>query len=171
MTNTFEGNKLIYIPVTTTPKDITIKYPLSAASSGEDKQCSWWSDNPLFPYNAMLMSAYYGMNEIEDRSEIRDEVLFFGDLGGYQLLKYKLNKLKDKNISEKLTWERVINWQMKVCDIGMTLDIPTSRQWNETKNKKIFEDRLKESKKNALSMLEYKNKHIEEAYNPDFQVI
>jgi tRNA-guanine family transglycosylase len=170
MVNTFTGDKLIYIPVTTTPNDIKIKYPSSVASSGKDKQCSWWSNNPLLPYNAMLMSAYYGMNKIKDRNEIRDEVLFFGDSGGYQLLQYKLNKLEDKNIPEKLTWKKVINWQMKVCDIGMTLDIPTSRQWNETKNKKIFEDRLKESKKNALSMLEYKNKHIEEAYNPDFRL-
>lgn len=170
MVNTFTGDKLIYIPVTTTPSDIKIEYPSSAASSDRSKQCSWWSDNPLFPYNALLMSAYYGMDKINDRSEIRDDVLFFGDSGGYQVLQNKLDNSKYPNISKRLTWENVIKWQMKVCDVGMTLDIPTPRKWDQIKNRKIFEDRLKESKKNALAMLDYKNKHIEEAYNPDFKL-
>lgn len=171
MVNTFKGNTLIYIPVTTTPDDITRKYPSSNASSGKCKQCSWWSDDPLYSYNAMLVSAYHGMDKIKDRSgEIRDDVLFFGDSGGYQVLQNKLDPTKHKNISQKLTWEKVIQWQMKVCDVGMTLDIPTPRTWDQMRDRKIFEDRLKESKKNAIAMLEYKNKHIEEAYNHDFKL-
>lgn len=59
---------------------------------------------------------------------------------------------------------------MKVCDIGMTLDIPTPRAWIQINDKKIFEDRLKESKRNALSMLEYKDKHKDEMHNPDFKL-
>lgn len=170
MANTFEGNRLIHVPVTITPDDIKIKYPSSAASSGRSKQCSWWSDNPLLPYNAMLVSAYFGMDKIKDRSEIRDDVLFLGDSGGFQILQNKLDPTKCTGVSEKLTPEKVIKWQMKVCDIGMTLDIPTPRAWIQVDDKNLFEDRLKESKKNALTMLEYKDKHIDEAYNPDFKL-
>jgi tRNA-guanine family transglycosylase len=170
MVNTFKENKLIYIPVTITPRDIEIKYPSSAASLGKGKQLSWWSNDSLFPYNAVLISAYHGMEKIKDRSEIRDDVFFFGDSGGYQVLQNKLGIINDPKISKKLTWEKVIKWQMKVCDIGMTLDTPTPRKWDQIKDSKIFEDRLEESKKNALAMLEYKDKHIEEAYNSDFQL-
>ena len=169
MANTFKGNKLIYIPVTSTPKE-NLEYPPDDINLGKGKKLNWWYENSLLPYNAMLVSAYIGMSNIKNRSQIRDDVLFFGDSGGYQILKYYLGKLNDPNIFKKLTWEKVIKWQMKVCDIGMTLDHPTSRTWVETKNKKIFEDRLKQSKKNALAMLDYKDKYIEEAYNPDFKL-
>lgn len=170
MVNTFKENKLIYIPVTITPEDIDYFYPFSASILGKDKQCSWWSDNPFFSYNAMLVSAYYGMETINDRNEIRKDVLFFGDSGGYQVLKSKMGELKDPEIHKKLTWEKVIQWQLKVCDIGMTLDIPTPREWSQFKDKKIFEDCLKESAKNAQAMFEYKDKHIDDAYNPDFKL-
>lgn len=170
MVNTFKGNGLIHIPVTTTPKDIEIEYPASATNLGKGKQCSWWSDNSLLPYNAMLVSAYYGMDDIKNRSQIRDNVLFFGDSGGYQILKNRIDPTKCTQVSEKLTPEKVIEWQMKVCDIGMTLDIPTPRAWIGINDKNLFEERLQESKKNAIAMLKYKDDHIKEAYNPDFKL-
>ncbi len=64
MVNTFKENKLIYIPVTITPEDIDYFYPSSVSILGKDKQCSWWSDNPFFSYNAMLVSAYYGIDNV-----------------------------------------------------------------------------------------------------------
>lgn len=168
MVNTFKGNRLIHTPVTTSLDDIKIKYRPKAAI--KDKQCSWWSENPFYSYNAMLVSAAFGMNNIEDRSKIRDDVLFLGDSGGFQVLQNKLDPTKNVEVCKKLTPEKVIQWQMKVCDIGMTLDIPTPRAWIQINNKKIFEERLKESKKNALIMLDYKNKHKDEMLNPDFKL-
>lgn len=168
MVNTFKGNRLIYTPGTNSINDITTKYRPKAAI--KDKQCGWWSEDPLFSYNAMLISAYYGMDTIEDRSKIRDDVLFLGDSGGFQVLKNKLDPTKNVEVCKKLTPEKVIQWQMKVCDIGMTLDIPTPRAWIQIDNKKIFEERLEESKKNALIMLDYKNKHKDEMLNPDFKL-
>ena len=58
---------------------------------------------------------------------------------------------------------------------GMTLDIPTPREWDlidQVYDKKIFNDRLKESTRNAQSMLEYKENHINDAttYNKDFKL-
>ncbi len=108
--------------------------------------------------------------KVKGRNEIRNDVLFFGDSGGYQILKSKMGELKDPDIHKKLTWEKVIQWQMDVCDVGMTLDIPTPRKWSQFKDKKIFEDCLKESAKNAQSMFEYKDKHIDDAYNSDFKL-
>jgi queuine/archaeosine tRNA-ribosyltransferase len=59
---------------------------------------------------------------------------------------------------------------MSVCDIGMTLDIPTPRAWKQINDKKISEDRMYESKDNALEMLKYKDENIGDALNPDFQL-
>lgn len=171
MINTFEANRLIHVPATRSPGDIKLTYPSSAASLGEGKQCSWWSKNPLLPYNAMLVSAYFGMSTIKNRDEIRENVLFFGDSGGFQVLQNKLDPTKHKDISKILTWEKVIQWQLKVCDIGMTLDIPTPREWYQIDNTTIFEDRLKETKKNALAMHEYKEKNIGEAHNSNFKLL
>lgn len=171
MVNTFEANRLIHVPATRSPDDIKLTYPSSAASLGEGKQCSWWSKNPLLPYNAMLVSAYFGMSRIKNRDEIRENVLFFGDSGGFQVLQNKLDPTKHKDISKILTWEKVIQWQLKVCDIGMTLDIPTPREWYQIDNTTIFEDRLKETKKNALAMHEYKEKNIGEAHNSNFKLL
>jgi hypothetical protein len=164
--NKFLDKRLIHTPVTTAPDDIKVTYPQSPAG----KQLSWWSDNAFIPYDAMLVSAAYGMDSIKDRSEIRDDVLFLGDSGGFQVLKNKSNPKKNIKVVEKLISENVIKWQMDVCDIGMTLDIPTPRAWIQIDNKKIFEDRLKESTNNALAMLSYKEKNIDRAYNPDFKL-
>lgn len=170
MTNTFTENELIHIPVTITPEDISYTYPHSPKTFGKGKEGSWWSKNPFVSYNAMLISAYHGMGRIRDRHQIRDDVLFFGDSGGFQVLQHKLGNLKDPNISTTLTWKKVIEWQLRVCDIAMTLDIPTPRAWMQIKDKKIFEDRLDESTQNAQAMLKYKEDHIGEAYNPDFKL-
>jgi hypothetical protein len=91
MTNTYIENKLIHVPVTITTDDIKYLYPRSPDSLEKRRQCSWWSDNSLYPYNAMLVSAYHGMKKIKDRSQIRDEVLFLGDSGGFKY--YRANRV------------------------------------------------------------------------------
>jgi tRNA-guanine family transglycosylase len=164
--NTFHGHRLIHTPVTTSPNDIKTLYP---PDSSTGKELSWWSHNAFFPYSAMLTSAAYGMDSIKDRHEIRDDVLFLGDSGGFQVLQNLLDPTKNIKVCAKLTPESVIKWQLSVCDIGMTLDIPTPRAWIQIDNKKIFEDRLKQSKRNALEMLDFKEKHIDE-YNPNFKL-
>ena len=83
-------------------------------------------------------------------------MLFFGDSGGYQVLQNKLGNLKDPKISKKLTWEKVIKWQMKVCDIGMTLDIPTPRSGIRLRIGKSLKIDLKNLRKMLLQCLSTK---------------
>jgi tRNA-guanine family transglycosylase len=111
------------------------------------------------------------MDSIENREKMRNDVLFLGDSGGYQVLQNILDPTKNVKVCEKLTPEKVIEWQLKDCDIGMTLDIPTPRAWIKINNKKIFKDRLEVSKKNAQQMLKYKEDNISKAYNPNFKLL
>lgn len=131
--------KLIHVPVTNARSNNLNTY--------NGKHIEWWGLNPIFKYDAMLMSAHYGMTYENTRRDmgIRDDVLFFGDSGGFQLLQYDNGQLKDKKVL-KLTPESVINWQLDNCNIGMTLDKPTPR---DGYNQKIFNDHLEISAKNA----------------------
>lgn len=183
MANTFKENHLIHIPVTITPEDIKYKY--------RGKEGSWWSHNPLMKYDAMLISAAHGMSQgggweydkeakmmrtipgikgVWNRDEIRDDVLFFGDSGGFQKLQAYLDNLKDKRVVDKLTPEAVLNWQMDVCDIGMTLDMPTPRTWNDLHNNEIFDICIKESTKNALTMYEMHQAAKDKGHGENFKL-
>lgn len=149
-------NKLIHIPVTNARPNNLATY--------NNHTVEWWGRDPIYKYDAVLMSAHYGMTYKNTRKDmnIRDDVLFFGDSGGYQLLQYKEGNLKDKKVL-RLTPENVINWQLENCDIGMTLDIPTPRNGY---TRDIFEHRLHISQNNAIVA----NNIVQDSNNKKFQL-
>ncbi|MFA5394916.1 MAG: hypothetical protein WC346_02745 [Methanogenium sp.] len=168
MTNTFKGNQLIHIPVTVTPEDMNYRYP----EPDTGKQGSWWTENPIFSYNAMLMSAYHSIGRFEskdgqtarERFGVRDDVLIFGDSGGFQVLQASNGDLDAPNIKEVLSPINVLRWQESCCDIGMTLDIPLPRTGavpgmpEKGYTPDLYEKRLQESADNAIKMLTNRDK-------------
>ena len=148
--------RLIHVPVSLTPDDITKKY--------RGKELSWWSDNPLWSYDSVMISAYHTMGKIKNRSQIRDDVVLFGDSGGFQILQNILDKTKFTDVNKKIGWQKVIDWQMRFCDIGITLDIPPPRKGNRTYTKEKFDEYLEISTGNAVSAYIYKNNNINELH-------
>lgn len=141
--------KIFHVPVTITPEDRKMIY--------QGKSLGWWNKDALMPYNSLLMSAYFGMDMIKTREDMGcpEEVLFFGDSGGYQLLSMGLkDEKKYAKLSEKLTPKNVIEWQQDICDIGMTLDIPLPRENVNSYTPSMYRKHLDISKKNAWAMRE-----------------
>jgi len=74
---------------------------------------SWVRENPIFLYDKMLISYHYGKKGSKD--DIGDHIAsVMGDSGGFQATSLGID------IDPKV----VIDWQNRVCDIGLTLDIP-----------------------------------------------
>ena len=124
---------LFHLPVMTTDREFvsqTLSNEIKDIYDG--KSIAWYSKNPIVRHPGTLISAYYGMTAFPNRDilDFADDVIFFGDSGGYQLgtlgTKYpdQLPKLK-----EKLSPAKVLQWQESVCDIGMTLDVPLKRDF------------------------------------------
>lgn len=149
--------ELIHVPVTITPEDHKLTY--------HDKKISWWSDNALIPYDSVLMSAYFAMGRVDHREdmECRDDVLFFGDSGGFQLLSMGEKDPKRKaKLEAKLNPRNIIKWQQDVCDIGMTLDVPLPRHNENPYTEAKFQSYLKTSTQNGNLMRElHENKNLQ----------
>jgi tRNA-guanine family transglycosylase len=170
MSNIFQENKLIYVPIATEQAGDVYKFKTNL---NKGDKLNWWSSSSYMKYNAMLVSAYYGRKSFENRREIRDNVLFIGDSGGYQIVQHRSDEKVFPGIN-KLTWKNVIKWQLDVSDIGMTLDIPPIAPHKAKKMNKDYhteyEKSLKESTTNALEMHKWKESHLPEAENPDFKL-
>ena len=99
---------------------------MSAVSKDEKYEgydVSWWSKNPIFRHNALLIS--YGSNpemDVREKLKISDDTILIGDSGGFKILSMRA---KGKPID--INPLDVLRWQEKNCQIGLTLDIsPTS---------------------------------------------
>ncbi len=77
----------------------------------------WWTDTAIFNYDALLVSAFYGM-DIWDFREFYNiptkDFTFIADSGGFQLW--------SQNV--KIDPIEVLRWMEHNADIGMTLDVP-----------------------------------------------
>ena len=80
---------------------------------------SWCRENPILSYDKMLISYHYGKKG--SRDDIGDHITsIMGDSGGFQATSLGID----------IDPKDVINWQNRVCDIGLTLDIPPFDQNN-----------------------------------------
>ena len=83
------------------------------------KYISWVGKNPILFYDKMLISYYYGKKGSKD--DIGDHITsVIGDSGGFQATSLGID----------IDPKDVIDWQNRVCDIGLTLDIPPFDQNN-----------------------------------------
>ena len=84
-----------------------------------DKKFStqWWRDDCFFKYNALLVSAFYGMKvgfNFRELLDIKKDTLLIVDSGGYQVIRQN-------------AWIEpieLIKWQEKNADICLILDNP-----------------------------------------------
>ena len=103
---------------------------LTTKDTFNNKHLSWWENSDsIFQHPAVLVSAFYGLMREDDTQTYREKLnitpntLFIGDSGGFQKATMT-NKPQYKKILDKLTPERVTEWQETNCDIGLILDQP-----------------------------------------------
>jgi hypothetical protein len=77
----------------------------------------WWTDTAIFNYDALMVSAFYGI-EIGDFREHykipRGDFLFITDSGGFQLSRHDVT----------LSPTDILKWMERNADVGLTLDDP-----------------------------------------------
>jgi len=77
----------------------------------------WWTDTAMFSYDALMVSAYYGMENPDFREYYkipRKDFLFIADSGGFQISRHDI----------ALEPADIIKWMEKNVDVGLTLDDP-----------------------------------------------
>jgi len=77
----------------------------------------WWTKTAIFRYNALMVSAAYGIDEWEFRDFYKipkKDFLFVTDSGGYQIFSQGL----------KLEAVDILRWMENNADVGLTLDRP-----------------------------------------------
>ena len=129
-----ENNKLTYTPSSNgvcagplgTQPNLKFTPALSVIEGQRSKEhfkqysLTWWEDSSIFKYNAMLCSAFYGMQDklggwtYRERYRIPKDFLLIADSGGFE----------QKNSDIRLLASDVIKWQENNADIGFTLDVP-----------------------------------------------
>jgi len=90
----------------------------------------WWTDTAMFRYDALLVSAFYGIKEWDFREKYRiprDDFTFIADSGGFQLW----------SMGVKLEPIDILRWEENNADIALTLDSPP------IKNSEMIGDRAK----------------------------
>jgi len=135
-------SKLHYLPVITGMSGFNNFF--------REKPLGWWMPDCLYPSEGILMSAYNGIGVFSKRSEfnIRDDVTFFGDSGGFQLLTIaQQSPSQYQKVKAKLHPQNILDWQQGCCDVGMTLDIPLPR--NHIYSRELFNKHLTESKQHG----------------------
>lgn len=117
--------ELFYLPVISGANG----YPPKIVNGEPDRlNVAWWQDQSIIKHNGLLISAYYAINKpnLRELLNLRDDVLLFGDSGGFQI--YSLGQTKGETeahkIKGKINPKSVIDWQQQCCNIGMTLDVP-----------------------------------------------
>lgn len=160
--------KMIYLPVITGKNGfMTQERADEIKASYDNKEVSWWSSNPIYPYDGLLMSAFYGVKPYPKRKslDLRDDVIFFGDSGGYQLLvASETDPKKFQKLKSTLNPRKVIAWQQETCNIGMVLDVPVKRSF-PFYTRHEFESKLAQSKKNGDIMRELHTKKSLQLFN------
>lgn len=151
-------SKLHYLPVITGMSDFDNFF--------KDKRLAWWMDNCLYPTEGILMSAYNGIGVFDSRESLglRDDVIFFGDSGGFQLLTIAQQSPQQyQKVKAKLHPQHILDWQQDCCNIGMTLDIPLPR--NHIYSRDLFNKHLSESKAAGDYMRSHQNKDALKLYD------
>lgn len=79
----------------------------------------WWTENSIFRYNSLLVSAYYGMDVWDFREHYKipprkDGFLFVADSGGWQIASQQV----------KIDPLEILRWQEHNADVGFLLDVP-----------------------------------------------
>lgn len=85
----------------------------------------WWTDTAIFRYNALMVSAFYGLDMWDFREFYnipRDDFLFVADSGGFQLSRHPVS----------ISPIDVLRWMEHNVDVGLTLDDPPTPE--ERKN-------------------------------------
>lgn len=141
-------------------------YYLPSLTSGwndpyNGKNPLWYRENPLYKYDSFLLSAYYALTNKSFSSrktlEMRDDVLFFGDSGGFQLYSFvKRDPSRKEKLKQILDPINIINWQQENCQIGMTLDDPITQL--PSYSKELFQKSLAFSKQSGDIMREHQTK-------------
>jgi len=91
----------------------------SAENFKKSYTLDWWTENALFYYNSLLVSAYYGMDIWDFREHYKippkkDGFLFVADSGGWQIASQQV----------KIDPVEILRWQEYNADVGMLLDVP-----------------------------------------------
>lgn len=77
----------------------------------------WWTPTSLYRYNALMVSAFYGLERWDFREYYdipRKNFLFVADSGGFQIFSQRVH----------IEPEDILRWQEKNVDVGITLDVP-----------------------------------------------
>jgi len=77
----------------------------------------WWTDTAIFRYDAMLVSAFYGMDKWDFREYYkipRKNFTLIGDSGGFQIWTQGV----------KIEPLDILRWQEHNVDIALTVDVP-----------------------------------------------
>ena len=84
----------------------------------KDKSINWWSDDALFSYPHMMISAYHGINqkydEVRKKFKVGKNVKLWGDSGGFSRVSI------EKSVDPLL----VLRWLERNANVGFILDYP-----------------------------------------------
>jgi len=86
-------------------------------SEGREYTLDWWTQTAIFRYNALMVSAAYGLDRWDFREFYdipRRDFIFITDSGGYQIFSQGL----------KMEAVDILRWMEHNADIGLTLDRP-----------------------------------------------
>ncbi len=151
MNKILKENKLVYIPAILPSKG------LFEQKKGFDYSPNFWSNNAIWDYNIMLISAYHGksIENVHDEFGVKDDVFILGDSGGFQLV----------TLGGSISPEEVIKWQKQNCSAGLILDRPPyhfggNAQFSGTPTKEFFNECLNIKKNNAKVALKNKENLI-----------
>jgi len=95
-----------------------VVYTPALSPSITSKECWWWRKESCSIYHPFLLaSAGVFINEVNFREKygVGKDVLVVGDSGGFQIL---------KGVKEFLEPIRILRWQERNVDVGITLDVP-----------------------------------------------
>jgi len=138
--------------------DLSFYPALSALPTSESqykgRYISWCRENPILPYDKMLISYHYGKKG--SRDDIGDHITsVMGDSGGFQAT----------SLGVDIDPKDVIDWQNRVCDIGLTLDIPPFDQNDVIRGDylvgKAFDKCMNTSNENANIMRGEKDENLD----------
>lgn len=139
ISNIQNNKKSCYIPCSSA----AVPGPIGVISDTVSK-LSWWEPNSFFNYPFLLISAYYGMKwkyNFREFFNIPDNFCIIGDSGGFQNMTMNAN----------LDPIKVLRWQEKYCQIGLTFDLPLLE-----KNYKIRREKMIQTAEN--SKIAFKNR-------------
>ena len=106
------------------PGDNTLKFSPAWVKNNVDPSrefdgytLDWWTDTAFFNYDALLVSAFYGIKEWDFREKYkipRKNFTFVTDSGGFQIW----------SMGVKLEPVEILRWQEHNADIALSLDVP-----------------------------------------------